>query len=158
MLTWDVSRDQDGVVRLRLKGAITEAVTFDDLARELEAAGPHVVLIGDGVRYINSVGVKRLWRFLASLAERGRVDLERCSPSLCAQLNLVPALTACVRVVSIIAPLECTECIAETHILLDMPATGGTPDVPAYPCPVCGAVMELAELEQLYFAFATDGA
>ncbi len=147
MLEWTIERVDGAPISIRFKGAITEAACFDELA----VVGTEVVLVVDGVRYINSTGLQRLWGFLEPLAKRCRIQLDRCSPAVVVQLNMMPALADCVNVRSVIAPLECTECIAETDVLIEVDE--GAPAIPARACEVCGAKMVLAELEQRYFAF-----
>jgi hypothetical protein len=154
MLEWEISPGGAKVVRVRLKGAITERASFDDLTLE----GDRLVLVADGIRYINSTGLQKLWKFLEPLAARCTIEVERCSPALVMQLNLMPALADCLRVHSIIAPLECKECVAETDILLQVPSAGGMPAVPPRRCEVCGDAMVLSELEERYFSFLTDHA
>lgn len=148
MFVWQNVGDP-GQPRVRLRGAIDERACFDGLAGE----AAELVLVADGVRYINSTGLKRFWAFLEPLAQRCTVVLERCSPAFVTQLNLTPALADSVRVRSLIAPLECTECVAEADILVEIPPEGGEPTVPSRTCEVCGAAMVLAELEERYFAF-----
>jgi hypothetical protein len=148
VLEWTVEGGPDEM-RVRLNGEVTERVSFDAL--QLEA--PRVVLIADGLRFINSVGVQRLHAFLQALTKRSRVFAERCSPSFVTQLNLMPSLSECMTVRSVIAPLECMECVAETDILIAVGAGPEPPEVPARRCEVCGAALVLAELEERYFAF-----
>jgi len=149
MLEWSVISKSPQETRMRLKGDITERVTFDDL--ELE--GATVVLVPDGIRYVNSTGVKRFLEFLENCCKTSNVALERCSPSIVAQLNLVPRLADCVHVRSVIAPLECAECVAVRDILVELERGAGPPEVEERACDVCGAPMLLAELEERYFAF-----
>jgi hypothetical protein len=152
MLKWQVTSRETEETRVRLKGEITERVTFD--AIDLE--GDRIVLVPDGVRYINSTGVKRLLRFLEGCCERASVELERCSPAMVAQLNLVPRLADCVRVRSVIAPLECADCVAVADILVEVSEGSAPPVLPERQCEVCGAGMQLAELEERYFAFLSS--
>ena len=149
MLECEISRENGDSARIRLRGAITERAEFDTL----DVDGDRLVLIADGLRYINSSGLQRLWEFLKPLAKRCKVEVERCSPALVTQLNLMPALADCCRVRSVIAPLECSECVAETDILVQVPDDGSAPVVPERTCEVCGSAMELAELEERYFSF-----
>jgi anti-anti-sigma regulatory factor len=147
MLEWTISAGR-GCQRIRFKGAITEATSFD----ELEIAGDRVVLVTDGVRYVNSTGLQRLWQFIEPLRTHCHIVIERCSPAIVAQLNMMPALADCVEVMSLIAPLECVDCIAEMDVLLPI-AGSCAPDVPARRCEVCGGDMVLAEQRERYFAF-----
>ncbi len=152
MLEWTLDSPAGAVpARVRLKGEITEAVQFDH--HQIDAA--ELVLIGDGVRYINSTGVKRLLEYLEGQARRGRVIAERWSPALVAQLNLMPRLAQCVQIRSVVAPLECRDCVAMVDILVDVDGAVRVPALPQRHCEVCGGEMELAELEGRYFAFLT---
>ena len=150
MLEWDIESSPNGgdSTRIRLRGAIDERTRLEDIP----LGGDPLVLIADGIRYINSTGLRRLWAFVEPIAQRRPIAVERCSPALVGQLNLTPALAESLTVRSIIAPLECTECVAETDVLLPVPERG-VPAVPARRCEICGAEMVLAELEERYFAF-----
>ncbi len=152
MLEWTIITKSDDELRVRLKGDITERVTFEDLELDRSSA----VLVADGIRYVNSTGVKRLLEFLDDCRRHARVVLERCSPAIVAQLNLVPRLAECVEVRSVIAPLECAECVAVRDVLVTLRSGAGLPEVPELACEVCGAPMLLAELEERYFSFSHD--
>jgi len=149
MLEWSTRTGEDGVLAVRLSGDLTEKV---DLA-ELHIDDGTVLFIVDGVRHINSQGVQRLFHFIKALAERATIEVARCSPSFVHQLNMVPGLAQHVRVRSVIAPMECTECVAEADTLVAVDGPG-IPTMEPRACEVCGAAMELAELEDRYFAFA----
>ena len=148
MFEWTINSPAAGLTEVRLKGEITEQVDFS----KLELAGTDIFLIGDGVRYINSTGVKRLLAFLEELAGRATLHAVRWSPALVAQLNHMPRLAANLEIESVIAPLECSECVAVVDVLVEV--AGSAPIVAARACEVCGAKMQLAELERRYFAFA----
>lgn len=148
MLEWSTRTRDDGTLEVRLTGDLTEKV---DLG-ELRIDGDAVLFIADGVRHINSQGVQRLFHFIKALAENTRIEVARCSPSFVHQLNMVPELAHCVSVRSVIAPMECTECVAETDTLVRLDGHG-IPNMADRACEVCGATMELAELEERYFAF-----
>ena len=150
MLEWKISTGDDGQLQVRLSGDLTEKVDVSELIIDAGA----VTFIADGIRHINSQGVKRLLDFVKELAARARIRASRCSPSFVHQLNMVPELARCLTVVSVIAPMECTECVAEADTLVTLPARGEMPALAARPCEICGAAMELAELEERYFAFA----
>lgn len=150
MLEWQTSTGGDGGVEIRLSGDLTEKV---DLS-ELEITGDSVLLIADGVRHINSQGVKRLFDFIKTLAETTKISVSRCSPSFVHQLNMVPGLVQFIEIRSVIAPLECTECVAEADTLVPVNGEARLPQLPNRACEICGADMELAELEERYFAFA----
>jgi hypothetical protein len=152
MLKWQITSQESGETRVRLKGDITERVSFDDLDLE----GDHIVLVPDGIRYINSTGVKRLLKFMEVCCDTAKVTLERCSPAIVAQLNLVPRLADCVSVRSVIAPLECVECVAVNDVLVELGDAVEPPELPARECAVCGAKMQLAELEERYFSFMSS--
>lgn len=150
MLEWKISKGGDGQLQVRLSGDLTEKVDFSELAIDAGA----VTFVADGIRHINSQGVKRLFDFVKELAQRAQIRASRCSPSFVHQLNMVPELARCLTVVSVIAPMECTECVAEADTLVSLPANGEMPVLAPRACEVCGAAMELAELEERYFAFA----
>jgi len=154
MIEWSERLREDGAVEVRLRGSITEVADFSGLSDlSFGSGGARVALVADGVRFINSTGVLRFGDALARLAASATVTLERCSPTMVAQLNMIPSLLEGVTVSSVMAPLECSECVAEVTTLIQLNDAGGVPEVPARACEVCGSPLQLAELESRYFAF-----
>ncbi len=150
MLEWQKHTADDGRVQVRLTGDLTEKVDLKELT--IDAAS--VLFIVDGVRHINSQGVKRFFEFIKDLSERTKIEAVRCSPSFVHQLNMLPELAEYINVSSVIAPMECTECVAEADTLIAVTGNGEVPSLGQRACEVCGGEMELAELEERYFAFA----
>ena len=149
MIEWTVARRPNGEVEIRLRGSITEVADFSPLTVD----APRIVLVADGLRFINSTGTLLLQKLLERLRKTSEIAFERCSPTLVAQFNMVPSLAEQGLIRSVITPLECGECVAEADALLDVSTATGIPALPERACEVCGAAMELAELEARYFGF-----
>jgi anti-anti-sigma regulatory factor len=150
MLHWKVTaRGPDRTVVL-LYGEITEAVSFGELTQ----LRGRVVFDLAGVRRINSFGVRELLNFFDHLRKSGQLEAERCSSAVVAQLNMLPEFARRIRVRSILAPLECTRCLHEQEVTVDV--SGPAPGIPAARCDQCQSPMRLSEPEDRYFAFAGD--
>jgi hypothetical protein len=132
-----------------IEGDINEHATFPDIP-----AGARVVLYLRLVHRINSEGMRRFDRFLRKLDRRMEVVAECCSPTVVAQLNLLPHLTRTMRVRSVVVPFECLDCRTEGEVRVHVGARGeGRPEFSAPGCPECGNPMVLSDLEERYFAF-----
>jgi hypothetical protein len=105
-----------------------------------------------GVRRINSFGVRELLNFFDHLRKSCQLEAERCSTAVVSQLNMLPEFSRRIRVRSILAPLECPQCLHEQEVAVDV--SSGHPKVPATRCDQCGQAMQLSEPEERYFAFA----
>lgn len=148
MLRWKVN-PVDGGSEVFLDGDVAE----DTDLTGLKPRGPRVVLDAAKVGHINSEGLRRLVNWLRSLGADDRaVEAKRCSPVLVEQLNLVPELGRLMKVRSLFLPLECSQCLGESVVLVDLPAAG-RPPVPTHKCKKCGIAMDLAEPADRYFAF-----
>lgn len=118
----------------------------------LMALNGALVLNLQHVRTINSAGARKLMQLVDQADPERPLIVERCSPVVVQQLNLFPLLARRLRVLSVIAPLECAGCLAQQDVLVDV-STGRRPDLPHLVCERCGAPMELADLPERYFAF-----
>ena len=61
---------------------------------------------------------------------------------------------------SVFVPYECTKCLREENLLIDVVqhrAALAAMRPPSAPCPECGGAMELADLPERYFLFVRDG-
>jgi anti-anti-sigma regulatory factor len=152
-LTWRLE-EESGAPVLRLYGAIDEDADFTDI---LESANRYTEIRIDlgGITRINSVGVREWVNFVRALDSHESVVLERCVPVVVTQLNMIANFAGTGRVVSVYAPYVCDECGHEESNLVD---TSGTIDVESFSertCPNCGETMELDDLPESYFSFAT---
>jgi anti-anti-sigma regulatory factor len=151
MLRWKVTEKGQGGTHVRLYGDITESTSFGELTR----LGGTVVLDLEGVRHLNSIGVRELLTFVQSMASRCTLTAEKCSPVIVGQLNMLPEFSRHLTVRSLLVPLECPKCFEEVEVLVDVQTTGRRPAIPDNRCR-CGTSMVLAELEDRYFAFLTS--
>jgi CheY-like chemotaxis protein len=111
-----------------------------------------LVLDLEHVRAINSAGVRKLIELVEHMDDEVVVVAERCSPIVVGQLNLLPVLARRLSVRSVIAPMECSDCLGQRDVMVEVSA-GRRPDLPQLDCERCGAPMELADLPERYFAF-----
>lgn len=132
------------VLELTLAGTINETFELDAVLEQTRGRAVRVVL--DGVRRINSAGVREWVRALAALVERAQsVELARCSPALVQQMAMIPSVRAGARVSSIIAPFACDACGTTTQVTL-----GPGDDVHAARACACGATLELDDAPEPY--------
>lgn len=153
-LTWTIGPDgAAGPTRVTLRGDITEASDFGSLLAQLSG---DVTLDLEGIRLINSFGIREWMRFIRALQAQGRVELVRCAVPIVQQLYIVPNFGAGARVASVFAPYFCMSCNAEHHELVVL-APGVIPEVAgSIPCGTCGNAMEFDDVPQTYFAFAAS--
>jgi anti-anti-sigma regulatory factor len=127
--------------RVTFAGRIDETAHLAALAAQLPP-GP-VVLVPEGVTFVNSVGLREWIRFLRALREGGHaVSLERVADVLMTQMNLIGELRG-LAVRSFHAQYECLACRNEDQPLVD--AT-----LPPVPCKECGSPMQLADFPERY--------
>lgn len=122
-----------------------------DLSAILESDDTLVLDLGE-VRSINSTGVRTLIHFIEKLGKDRVVLAARCSPVFVGQLNYIPMLAKRLSVQSVIAPLECPHCLELRDVLVEVDV-GVEPEIPSMTCEQCGTAMELADLQERYFAF-----
>lgn len=99
--------------------------------------------------YITSVGVKNWINWILKLPASSRLLLVECPFVMINQINTVYGfLPPQGKVVSFQAPFTCEKCGTECHLLLkngvhfrEFPA-GEHPELPGFPCPKCGEIME----------------
>lgn len=152
---WQV-KQEDGATRLTISGDISEATDFAPL---LEQLAEKVVVVDLGsVQRINSCGVREWIDFVGTLNKNGhRLILERCSPFIVNQLNLISNFVGEGGVVrSVYAPYFCTSCDSEHAELLDL-AGNDVQVKETIPCPNCKEEMEFEDVADTYLAFRTSG-
>ncbi len=152
-LRWHTRVRGNGEVCVSLEGSLNESA---DLGRLDLPAGPLVLELG-GLRFINSSGAHQLVLLLELLRQNALVAAECCSPAVVTMLNLLPTLSRRIQVRSVVAPFECGKCFAQCQAVLEV-GLGRPPVLPELPCPECGGTMELADLEERYFAFLEQSA
>jgi hypothetical protein len=144
--------EAEGALEIALVGIINESFVPGD-AHERARARP-VRLLLEGVRRINSAGVREWVRFLAGLvAAADSVELLRCSPALVQQMAMIPSARAGARITSFLAPFSCTACGAERLVAL---APGD--DVNQAQLCTCGGSLELDDTAEPYQLLARTSA
>lgn len=151
------SRTVEDVTFLKLEGVIDED---NPLARSLKKLdGSTVVIDLEGVRRINSCGVRDWVNWLADLDARGKsVILVRCSPTIVNQLNLVNNFGGKALVKSFFAPYHCARCDIEQQELLQVEDFAGTgrpqaPPVRGKNCAQTRCELAFDDIEDAFFAF-----
>jgi hypothetical protein len=148
-VSWTSAADPDGV-RHELAGEITEAADFSPLLAEPTR---RVVLDLEGIKRINSAGVRQWILFMANLTKSGaHVVLERCSVPFVHQLNMVTTFRGGAEIRSVAVPYSCAPCGLEATGIVS-PTPDAPITVPVKPCPECGKAMEFDDLPGVYFAF-----
>ncbi len=149
-LAWAVTLDGD-VTRVELTGSIDEDSGFAALAKELSAATTIRFDLA-GIRRINSCGVREWVNFVRSLTAPHRIEIERCSPVVVSQMNMISNFVGTARVLSVQASFVCEKCDHEESVLLNV-EKGQRPALGVVVCPRCGVAMEFDDVEESYFSF-----
>jgi len=147
---WDIIQGADRT-RVVLRGDITEATRFDDLAP---------VLIGridfdmSQVTYMNSIGVREWIDFLGRLPIRD-YEFHACSIAFVLQASLVDGVLGIGEVVSFFAPYVCEDCDQQEERLLQATnvLTTGTRRPPVFGCSRCDGRLVLDDFPERYLAF-----
>lgn len=103
-------------LHLTFEGAIDEDTEFPALSLE---AVKTVVIDLNGVRSINSVGIREWLAWIRPVAQTAEITLERCPKSMVLQFNMVDGfLPAGTKVTSFYVPYFCEKCDYEgSHLL-----------------------------------------
>ncbi len=109
----------------------------------------------EGVRRINSCGVREWIRMMDALRAQGRaITLERCSVAVVNQMNMIVNFRGDARVASVQLPYLCPRCDEEFVVACEL-GGASVPEVrDAVPCPRCGEAAEFDDLVEAYLAFA----
>ena len=143
-----IERDQ---VRLKLRGDVNENA---DLKPIFSRQGT-VYLDLSGVTAINSRGIQH-WVQASRKRDPGlKLMLERCSPAVVSQFNLLPIMADSGTIVSILAPYFCPYCRKESTELLALKEIKEIkgPKAPVRICLVCSSELEFDEDPNQYFVF-----
>lgn len=149
----DVERTPDGDV-VTMTGQLDEHVSLTALVDRL---GDRVTIDLDGVRFINSVGVREWILFLAALAARGAdVRLRSCSEPMVRQMNMVVEASGAAAVESFHAPFACDECSNELSLVIPVAPHRDelrAHKVPPQRCPSCGGALLFDDFPNRYLLF-----
>ena len=127
--------------RVTFTGRIDETAQLAPLVGQLPAGG--VVLVPEGVTFVNSVGLREWIRFVRALRETGRPPtLERVADVLMTQMNLIGELRG-LAITSFYAQYECPTCRNEDQPLVDAALA-------PVACNECGSPMQLADFPERY--------
>ncbi len=107
------------------------------------------------VTRVNSIGASHWISFMASIGDDHTVTFEECSPSIVAQLNMVPSFGGHAEVLSVWAPYCCPNCDHQDQLLLtkglNLPGAGER--APKLICSRCGEQMEFEGFDMKFFNF-----
>lgn len=153
-LNWSARPDGDSQF-IELAGDIDEDANFEELENALKGK-PTARIDLRGIERINSIGVREWVNFIRRASESTAITLERCSSVVVTQLNMIANFAGKAVVASIVAPYVCDACGNEEDVLLNLTSVDPSdPNLATRPCPECSESMELDDLPESYFAFAT---
>jgi hypothetical protein len=152
------SSGDDAERRLALTGRLDETVA---LGSHVGGWGARVVVLEtEGIKAINSLGIREWMHFVAGLNKGGaKLVHERCSEVLVEQMCFIPAVRGGGTVKSFHAPYYCPRCDLEVSSLIDVEVHSETLRMmkpPGLPCPQCKGPMALADVPERIFAFLAD--
>ena len=152
-LKWTGEQSSD-VLKITFMGDMDENANLHEL---------HPILAGkvnfdlEGVRRINSAGVREWVNFIRDAGGlTDHLTLVNCSPPIVMQMNMIANFRGTAEVSSLFVPMVCPECDREQDELIELvpeimallPA-----ELPRFICRQCGAVLELDDIPERYFAF-----
>lgn len=119
--------------------------------------GQHVVFNFRNVESVNSCGVRSWINFMRELQKSPRqIVFQECTGDIVMQINMIPSFKGTAMIQSVYGNYVCDDCGHEETVLFEhgnnLPASPDT-ELPAVACKQCGSQMELAEMEEEYFAF-----
>jgi hypothetical protein len=149
--------NQNGVDRMRYIGPINEESEVQ-LGLMLSKLGTQVEIDFSGTEYVNSCGVRAWINFMRELEKGRTVSFINCPPEIVMQINMIPSFRSKAKISSVFASFECGSCGHHDQQLFEsgknMPGVNGA-TVPTVKCVKCGEDMEMEEMEDEYFAFAS---
>ena len=154
-LSWRI-KERPGNTTVELFGEVDENADFSELRRRLK--GPVVFQLAE-VRRINSCGVRERVNFIRDLPDVTNLTFKDCSPAIVTQLNMIYNFRGQAEIQSFYAPYVCENCNHEEELLLEVEARfpgGDISEVPEFPCPECGEVMEFDDLPERYLSFLSE--
>lgn len=151
---------EEQVLKIALFGTIDEDVVFPNVSLE---GVKTVALDLEGVRTINSVGIREWLNWITPISEKVELVLSRCPKALVFQFNMVEGfLPSRAKVLSFYVPYFCEKCDREDNVLFsvgqDIQIVGGvvqvTKDVKATSaCKGPDCELEMDVTESKYFQF-----
>jgi hypothetical protein len=152
-LSWELEA-RGGVTYAALTGEITEASDFASLSQKLPA---QFVLDLAGIHRINSCGIREWLTFVAALNDsRKTFALERCSPTVVSQFNMIRNFTGGSVVRSLLAPYYCATCDREHLELVSITPQHTANLAETLTCAKCGHDMEFDDVPEQFLAFLRE--
>ena len=134
---------------IELHGRIDERADLTRLAEEIKSSD-NVRLDCFDIARVNSIGVRDWVNFIRALPATIRITMERCSPAMVAQFNMIKNFTGRAQVESVSAPFICDSCGQQTNLIVNV-MDRIAPRLRAPECSSCGVTMDF--LGHDYFAF-----
>lgn len=138
---------------VKFKGHISEESDYSSVKFD----GVQALLFDvDGITLINSIGIQKWIKFMASIPSTIQLAIARCPLRIINQINLFPDFFAKkpVAYLSFYVPYFCEKCDDSRSLLIE--AQTIKPQAPAAPpmkCPTCSSAMNFDGIENKFFAF-----
>jgi DNA-binding response OmpR family regulator len=147
---WDIIQGADRT-RVVLRGDVTEATHFDDLAPALVG---RIDFDMSQVSYLNSIGVENWIEFLERVPIRD-YEFHACSVAFVLQASLVDGVLGRGVVVSFFAPYACESCDQQEERLIQTAAVlgAGSHHPPVFGCSRCDGRLVLHQFHERYLSF-----
>lgn len=143
-------KDEGTRMVLSFSGMIDEDVDFSQIPI---VAKESYLFNFDGVKAINSCGIREWVKFTEQFAPQVTLVYENCTQIIIEQINMVAGFfRKGSKVESFYAPYFCEACDDERKILVNGSLIEGT-SAPEMKCPECSGEMEFDALEDQYFRF-----
>ena len=142
--------EKSGEAQLAFAGVIDEDVDFTQI--KLPECKVYTFNF-DGVKGINSCGIREWVHFSESLPQAAKLVYQNCTQIIIEQINMVAGFfRAGSEVQNFYAPYFCESCDREQKVLITAAAVEGLA-APSVNCPECKAEMEFDAIEEQYFRF-----
>ncbi|MCX6109989.1 MAG: hypothetical protein NTZ90_10355 [Proteobacteria bacterium] len=142
--------EKSGEAQLSFAGVIDEDVDFTQI--KLPECKVYTFNF-DGVKGINSCGIREWVHFSESLPAAAKLVYQNCTQIIIEQINMVAGFfRAGSEVQNFYAPYFCESCDREQKVLITAAAVAGLA-APSVNCPECKAEMEFDAIEEQYFRF-----
>lgn len=145
-----IGRDEDGLVRVRLNGAVDEHANIEGIFRLIN---DDAVFVLRDVERINSIGILHWIPKISEFSRNHRTFIEEVSYPFAQQANLVANMFGFAVVRSCLGPYICSGCNEARLVVVtleDLLDSEGRP--PAKDCDLCNTEMVFDEQEH-YFDF-----
>ena len=148
------SETKDGTTLLRLVGPIDDQAA-KILAETLPHVGRTVTLNLAGIEYFNSLGIRAWVNFLKVLVEGRQVYYEECPMDVIQQINMMPAMSRGVEVLSFQGDFACPDCGHEQRLLFSCKEGRSVlyDRLEQQPCERCGGQLQLEDDPKNFLLF-----